>query len=662
MTRFSFPRVWLFLRRLRIVDRIALAILVLYAISRLVLFTGHELPLNDLTAILGVFAIIYFLFRIAPWVRNQLLWRLRNRLIVAYIFIAVVPVILLLAMFALAANILYLELGAHILHDDLNERISVISAETDTIAEAIAETTAGKNKPSGEEAILKSPAVASAINAARSMWPEMKVSIGRGERLLKSGNGRHFSGLAEHEKKLWLAAADSRQSSSGSINVLVAVPMTASILDDLPPDFGPIHLILLDQAREGEKEGFEFRGKNFVDVQHVASKQRALYPAANWLDMRVNGASILEVARVESDATMAPPHVVASFSLRPSGLNERLLTSLGAVGPVLFTALVIVGIFFLVIELGALVTGVVLTRTITRAVGELYEATLHVRRGDFSYRVPVKKRDQLGALGESFNEMTLAVRDLIDEQRRRQRLENELAIAREVQEQLFPHSLPALPGLELAAICRAARAVSGDYYDFIELGHSRLGIALADISGKGISAALLMASLQAALHSQASLDGHGGTAKLVERINVHLFKNTSEDRYATFFYGVYDAAARTLTYTNAGHLAPFYVDKKGVERLDVGGTVVGLFEGVQFEEKTIHLDPGSLLVAFSDGLTEPENAYGEEFGAQRLQAEILRQENIHAQALAENLIGAAGQWSGSAEQADDMTVVVARMT
>ena len=140
---------------------------------------------------------------------------------------------------------------------------------------------------------------------------------------------------------------------------------------------------------------------------------------------------------------------------------------MGEVGPLLINLLVLAAIIFLIFEIAALVTGIVLTRTITRAIGDLYEATLHVRRGDFSYRVRVHKRDQLGALGESFNEMTSSVSDLIAEQRQRQRLENEITIAREVQEQLFPHSLPSLPGLQLGATCRPARTVSGDYYDFI---------------------------------------------------------------------------------------------------------------------------------------------------------------------------------------------------
>ena len=172
-----------------------------------------------------------------------------------------------------------------------------------------------------------------------------------------------------------------------------------------------------------------------------------------------------------------------------------------------------------------------------------------------------------------------------------------------------------------------------------------------------------MASLQAALRSMAVSDGHGCTADLISRVNAHLFRNTSEDRYATLFYTVYDSDAKTLTYTNAGHLAPLLVcgGSNEVQQLEQGGTVVGLFENPGYTERTVEVSPGSVLVVFSDGITEPENVYGEEFGIQRLKAEVVRQRDFPVETLAKNVISAAEQWAGTPEQADDMTVVVARM-
>jgi len=658
----SSRRLLIFLWRTSPLDRIALGILILGVIFRLFAFAGIRLPFTGLLLFLSFISVIYFAIRLMPWTRNHLLWRLRNRLIVAYILIAVVPVVLLLGMAGIAAYGLYLQLGAHLLHDDLRGRISMVAGDGEAIASAI-EDEANRGIAPHDEAILARPEVAVLIAAAHREWPDIRVLLNRGQNLLSAGNGREYSGIVEFEHQIWIASAQSRPTRAGPIFILVGAPVTSELLDGLSSELGPIQMMLLQPSAEKPRTGIslEIQNRLYVPGQQVNSRRRALGPQANWLDVRVNGASTLEALHHDPGSDPSPAPVLASFALRPSALNRRLLTSVGAVGPLLVNLLVLAGIVFLALEMGALVTGVVLTRTITRAVGDLYDATLRVRRGDFSHRVRVHQHDQVGALGESFNEMTASVSELIQEQRQRQRLENELSIAREVQEQLFPRSLPQLPGLQLGAVCRPARSVSGDYYDFIRLGPSRLGIALADISGKGISAALLMASLQASLRSNAMLDGHSGTAELVERLNRQLFKNTSDDRYATFFYAVYDCDAKSLTYTNAGHLAPFFVNGGKVQQLDEGGTVVGLFEEVPYKQGAVKVESGSVLVAFSDGLTEPENVYGEEFGMERLKEEVIRQANVPPPRAAENLIAAAEQWAGSAEQADDMTVVVVRM-
>lgn len=662
MSEFSSRRFAVFLRRTSWLDRIAAAILVWWAMTRLVSYSGRILPLPGLAGFLAILALVYFAIRLLPWFRARVLWRLRNRLIVAYILIAVVPVVLLLTIGGLAAYGIYLELGAHLLHDGFEERINTMSADADSIAGAI-ELETNHGASARDESVLSRPAIAAIIADAQSSWPEIRVHLNPGESLSKAGDGRNFSGLIEHHQKLWFAAARVRGAGANSVSLVVEAPVTSAVLDELPPDFGPIQIFMFRPSGEKSSTRLKYQtgGQTYESAEQVTSRRRALAPPVNRLDFKVNGASLMEVTHWEPGRESAKVPVLASFTLRPSAVNGRLLTSVGALGPILVTVLTIVAVIFLSIEVVALATGVVITRTITRAVEGLYEATLHVRRGDFSHRVRVHKRDQLGALGDSFNEMTSSISELIEEQRKRQRLENELSIAREVQEQLFPRSLPTLPGLQLGAICRPARTVSGDYYDFIRLAPLRLGIALADISGKGISAALLMASLQASLRSQASLNGQCGTAELVSRLNQHLFRNTSDDRYATFFYAVYDEGTRTITYTNAGHLAPFFISGGELQRLDEGGTVVGLFEEYPFTQGVLKAAPGSLLVAFSDGLTEPENVYGEEFGMERLKQEILRHQNAVPQQLAENLVAAAEQWAGTPDQADDMTVVVARL-
>jgi len=573
-------------------------------------------------------------------------------------------------MFGVSFVLLELQIGAHLLRDDLGRDLSVIAADRNAIAAALrrepglkVDEPVSPNSSAIEDPVLSRPGVAGVIAAAQAEWPDLRVYLNHGQQLVQTPKTCPDSCLTEFRHQLWFASAEKIPVPGGSATVLVIAPVTPKLLDGLPSKLGPIELTLLEPTKQssGNSRTVEFGKSRYVLGEQISSKSRALSPAVNWFDISVDGVATLEAVRADLGPDTENRPVLAAFSLRLSAVNKDLLTSVGAFGPYLVDILIIAGLIFLALEIGAFATGTVLTRTITRWVADLYDATLHVRRGDFSHRVRVTKRDQLGALGESFNDMTSSISELIAGERERQRLENEVAIAHEVQQQLFPRALPAVPGLDLAAICRPARVVSGDYYDFIQLGPSRIGIVLADISGKGIFAALLMASLQAALRSIAPLGDQCNTADLVSRLNGHLFRNTSDDRYATLFYAVYDAEAKTLTYTNAGHPAPFFLCNGKVQSLDQGGTVVGLFEDAVYTQVTIHLSHRSLLAVFSDGLVEPESVYGEEFGVERLKSEVLRERDLASSQLAENLIAAAEQWSGTAEQADDMTVVVARM-
>lgn len=659
MSLLSSRRFGLFVRRLSPLDRIAIAVVAFYVLLRAAGITGFRLPLAPLVAFLAFLAVFYLAIRSLPWIRSRLLWSLRNRLIVAYVFIAVVPVVLLLAMAGAASYLLYLQLGAHLLRDHIDQQSARIRADADAVSDEL-QIEAAKGTPL-DPALLSHPRIAALIQAGDSQFPGLQVFINRGQQLV-SGANHPFSGLVELDGRLWIAAAETRSTARNTFAVMVAAPVTPHTLDELGPELGPIQLILLRPVggKNRSRLTLEFNKATYEAGQEVLSRNRRLAPPAHWFDMRVNGAATFEAQRADGPRSSTTP-VLASFSLRPMMVNRQIFPSVGELGPLLMNLLALVAVIFLILEIAAFATGVVLSRTIIRAVGDLYEATLRVRRSDLSYRVRVHRKDQLGSLGESFNEMTSSISDLLAEQRQRQRLEHEITIAREVQDQLFPRSLPSLPGLQLAAICKPARTVSGDYYDFIRLGPDRIAIALADISGKGIFAALLMASVQAALRSMTSMDGDCGTALLVTRLNNHLFKNTSDDRYATFFYAIYDAGSGILTYTNAGHLPPFFLSDGRVQRLDEGGTVVGLFEDSPYTQGKLKVTPGSILVAFSDGLTEPENVYGEEFGMERLRDEITRQRGVAPPRLAENLIAATEQWAGTPEQADDITIIVARM-
>ena len=643
-------------------DRIALAILAVYVAYRIARSAGAVLPFSTLVGLLGFAALAYFVVRLVPWFRMRVLWSLRNRLIAAYVFMAVVPVMLLMIMIGLGFYLFYLQLGAHLLQDAVQAHVNTIRADADTIAGAIERETAPSATPVGP-GVLNSSTIAGLVSGEQANWPGLTVSVNRGQPLLATSGGQRYAGLVEYQGRLSFVSAQRRSVPAGPFTVLVIAPLTPALLDEFPEVLGPIQLILMEPAG-GSTTGrlaLDIDGHLYATGEQIASTRRSLPPPTSWLDVRFQGGSTFKVFHVEPGKDEPEAPVLASFWVRPLTINGNLFKSVGALGPYLIVGIIVAAAIFLVLEVAVLATGWLLTRTITRSIADLYDGTLHVRRGDFSHRVRVTQRDQLGALGESFNEMTSSISELIEEKRERQRLENEVSIAREVQQQLFPHTLPSVPGLELGAICRPARVVSGDYYDFISLGPTRVGIALADISGKGIFASLLMASLQAALRSAATLDAQSGTAEIVSRVNRHLFSNTSDDRYATLFYAVYDSREKTLTYTNAGHLPPFFLTDGRVEKLDQGGTVVGLFDDARYAECTRKVEPGSLLVAFSDGLTEPESVYGEEFGIERLKAEVVRRRGAQATQLAEGLIAATEQWAGTPEQADDVTVVVARM-
>lgn len=658
----SLRRLRAFWRTTSLLDRSAAAVLIFVIIvwnttlGRLLSFMSGWL------IILFLIALSVIVVRFARWVRKRLLWGLRNRLVVAYVFIAVVPVVLLATMAGIFAYLIYLQLGAHMLTDDLNERISATASVADTLARTMESDQAyNDRRPTNLSALLASPGSSALLAGARQSLPGIDVQVSSFTAIPNSPVAESFHRLVQSGGKLWIEAGVPGHFGAGN-EFVVRVPVTSALLQTLAPDLGPVQLTIFRPPTPSDKSAYIFNinDQDLIRVGQIATS-RPLQPKHAWYDIVISGSSTLDALLFEKDQpTSVTVPVVAGFSMRPWQLNHRLFASLGAFGDPLVITLVLIIIVFIALEIAALVTGVVLTRTITIAVDDLYEATRHVRLGDFTHRIYVRNRDQLGVLAESFNAMTSSVAELIEEQRARHRLENELSIAREVQTQLFPRELPSLPGLELAAVCRAARVVSGDYYDFVKLGDSKLGIAIADISGKGISAALLMASLQAALRGQAILDGHRSTAQLVEILNRHLFLNTSDDRYATLFYAEFDSASRTLRYTNAGHCAPFFVCDGQVQKLDEGGTVVGLFDHADYQQGTIKAKRGSLLVAFSDGLLEPENVYGEEFGPARLAAEVLRLRDLPAERLAENLLASVEQWAGTPEQADDMTVIVAR--
>jgi sigma-B regulation protein RsbU (phosphoserine phosphatase) len=252
------------------------------------------------------------------------------------------------------------------------------------------------------------------------------------------------------------------------------------------------------------------------------------------------------------------------------------------------------------------------------------------------------------------------VAEIATEVAAREKAHREIEIAREVQERLFPQDRPPIHGLEYDGACRPALGVGGDYYDFIPVSANELGIAIGDVSGKGIPAALLMATLRAYLRGQ-TIHGESDLAALMANLNRLVYESSAANRYATFFYGQYDAATHVLKYVNAGHNPPMLFKRPGyVIRLDVGGAVVGLIEGCAYQQGCVTLDAGDVLVAFTDGVSEAMNRDMDEWGEDRLMAAVVPNRGLASSDLITRLMREADAFAADAPQHDDMTVVILR--
>jgi len=243
--------------------------------------------------------------------------------------------------------------------------------------------------------------------------------------------------------------------------------------------------------------------------------------------------------------------------------------------------------------------------------------------------------------------------------------DREMEGAREVQQRLFPQDCPHIPGFDYSGRSRAASGVGGDYYDFIRLSDTQLGIAIGDVSGKGMPAALLMATLRAYLRGQTMgrVDDLGAVMALLNKL---VYESSAANRFASCFYGQYDSATRVLEYVNAGHNPPFIVrtrnGQREIVRLDATGSVVGMMPGCAYFQRSITLEPGDVLIAFTDGISEAMNGRDEEFGEERLSAAIERYHTLEPREIVERLMNEADAFAGGAAQHDDMTIVVAHAT
>jgi sigma-B regulation protein RsbU (phosphoserine phosphatase) len=274
----------------------------------------------------------------------------------------------------------------------------------------------------------------------------------------------------------------------------------------------------------------------------------------------------------------------------------------------------------------------------------------------------------LGSLGLQTGlglEVAELARSLAEESTQRALIHREIEIAREVQERLFPQSIPRRAGVSLAGSCRPALGVGGDYYDIFEMVESKVGLAIGDVSGKGVPAALLMASLRACLRTMTTF-GEADLAQLMQRLNQLVYESSAAHRYATFFFAVYDPTVRELVYVNAGHNPPFLLRHNPggpaeCERLKAGGSVIGLLPHTTYEEEKLTLNAGDLLVLYTDGFSEAMTKDDEEWGEERMLAAVQAVRSKAAEDVLAGLFRAADRFTQGAPQQDDMTLLTLKI-
>jgi phosphoserine phosphatase RsbU/P len=669
--------------------------------------------LGGWVSFLSFLVIVLFSILAFRWLKAKVLWRLRNRLIVTYVFIGVIPVVMLVA---LALGSFYLFAGqfaTFIVTTGLSAELKSLEATNSAITHQLA-SQIQRGEGTGTAEI-------ESLRQTDKGWANRQVCVWLDKRLILNSTPAGvtlapptlpsylkgaFRDVVRDHDQLFLRALETAPVSGGKLTVLSSEPLDQQMLQDLAANLGEVTLYAtglmlhkLDQSQA--KPGVHITdgsSPNTISVRKPegeyvldAGKVRpptftagTLPAAAAGVDREVTFPTTVFVVNWDTGDTSSPAAIIVQT--RVSKLYERLFGALGDFAPTVEFVLLFVAIIFGFIEFVALIISWRLTRTVTGAVAQLYEGTKHINRGDFSHRIPVRSNDQVATLANSFNSMTASLEKLIEEQKDKQRLENELAIAKEVQAQLFPHESVQLASLEVHGFFRPARTVSGDYYDFLTLDSDRLILAVGDISGKGISAALLMATIHsavrahsmqevpvlrepaavgAALGSEVMLaSGFRGVdvspGALLSLLNHQLYESTPPEKYATLFLGIYNGAERKLTYSNGGHLPPIIMSEDGsIRRLECGGTVVGLFDQRSYEEGSVQLRRGEILLAYTDGVTEPENDFGE-FGEQRLIDLLRENRELPLSRISEIITAAVDDWIGANEQPDDVTLVLAR--
>lgn len=619
-------------------------------------FSNHGVLAFFALLALIVLAIILAV-RALRFTRRHLLWSVRNRLLFVYGLMGALPILLLFVLIGLSAWGLTNEVAIYLASTALERRLDPINGVVESLS-----------RMSPEQ---RSAAAAEMQLAFRRGFPDIAFYIDDedGARRYpatsppldmpsgwKDANGllvwkSHFYGWAHRVR--------------GKVQVTALTPLSDEFVEGLVPNLGVIALLepgkRVDNrlATAGSVRAVDNGSAENPDYNFGNRRGSRVPPAMGILDFQVFLPSTVPSYHLDTPNRTFDCYLWVHS--RTSAVLATFFSKAEFLRGYLSTLFIVVAVLFLLVELVAVTIGISLSRRLTGAVHEIYEGTRRVLLGDFRHRIPVRSGDQLGELGQSFNQMTGNLERLFAVEKEKERLQTELEIAREVQYQLYPRNAAPIRGLKLTAQCDPARMVSGDYYDYQETACGKLAFAIGDVAGKGISAALLMATLQAALRAQISGEvPEIDASQVVSKLNQQIYAHTSPEKYATFFFAMFDQQSRKLTYTNAGHLSPLLFRNGSVVPLDSNGTVVGAFPFSQYDKSSMTLTADDLLVCYTDGITEPENAYGEMFGEERLIELVQKHAHDQDHEIIRIVLDAVRSWTGTPELQDDMTLLLAR--
>jgi len=657
------------------------------ALFAAVLVFSHWLPglIVFLGYLYGIVVIANLLFLTFRYLKNHLFWRVRNRLIGAFFFVGVIPLLLLFGIIAASGYVLFGQLAGRYLENSLQDVQHQLAAINTEMAARV-------SPPMSESAFGEM--------ASRTFSDHTGQFSRLAARLLRKNAGGQWEVIAgseprqsdENAKPLpeaaWLGG--SRAYDGLVRNGQTALMVSLQPVPRLPGIYlavsAPLDHFIEERIQREKSIYFSLIGVGRTNVVIRNGSVQVSVDERKTARAKMDEADLSGLySRRDSD----PRRKVTWYFLPvckeyDTGKQDRAGVALLYVpfetvykysvgegdiqNKILIEVIYIMGGMFVFVEIVSLITGFTISRRITRSVHDMYQGTLALQRGELEHKIPVRRHDQLGLLAHSFNQMSASITRLLEEVSEKKRLEQELEIAREVQATLFPKQLPHPRGMAIFGGCEPARVVSGDYYDFIVEDEARLDIVVADISGKGISAALLMANLQAAMRNQLLSIKHDGPddigkslAGVMTQLNEQIYRNSPAEKYATLFLARYDAEARRLWYCNAGHLPPILLIGEETRFLEATGMVVGLLPNAPYQAGSVDLVSGSLLAIFTDGVTEAINKEDEEFGDQRLLSALKEARARTPEGVYQSVIEKIRTWQGDLPQHDDITLIVAKV-